>query len=90
MVPCPGKEAFASPKQVVIPLFPMRTSAVSARLYLCFRVGLRKQRWENRKGFSRPLLASAPASLPGQQGEGFERPTPLQMIQKLLASRWEK
>jgi hypothetical protein len=30
---------------------------------------------EDREGFSRPFLASAPAFLPGQQGDPFKRPT---------------
>jgi hypothetical protein len=34
----------------------------------------------NLDGFSRPFLASAPAFLPGQQENGSERPTNLEMI----------
>jgi hypothetical protein len=73
--PVPGKKAFAPPKKAVIPLFPMRASAVSVRLSLCHRVSLQKGRRENEIGFSRPFLTSAPAFLPGQQGDGFERST---------------
>jgi hypothetical protein len=72
MAPCPGKKAFASPKKAVIPFFPMRASAVSARVSLSPRVSLRKQRGGNWEGFSRPFLSSAPAFLPGQQGDGSE------------------
>jgi hypothetical protein len=35
-------------------------------------------------GISRPILASAPAFLPGQQEDGSERPTNLEMIRELL------
>jgi len=56
-------------------------SAVSARQCLCRRVSLRKRRRGSPKGFSRPFLASAPAFLPGQQENGSERLTNLEMIQ---------
>jgi len=75
MVPCPEKKAFASPKKAVIPLFPMRASAVSDRLSLCHRVSLRKEKGGKEIGFSRPFLASAPAFLSGQQESGCERPS---------------
>ena len=81
-VPCPGKKAFASPKKGVVPLFYMRASAVSARLSLCPRVSLRKQRGGTFEGFSRPFLSSAPAFLPGQKENGLEGPTQLERIQK--------
>jgi hypothetical protein len=32
------------------------------------------------EGFSRPFLSSAPAFLPGQQGNGFKRSTKLEMV----------
>ena len=85
MVPCPGKKVprFAGPKKAVTPLFPRRPSAASARVSLCPRVSLRKQRGENREGFSRPFLSSAPTFLAGQQGNGSERPTKLEMILNL-------
>jgi hypothetical protein len=35
-------------------------------------------------GFSRPFLASAPAFLPGQQGDRAERPTKWEMIQEFF------
>jgi hypothetical protein len=40
--PIPGKKAFASPKMEVLPLFPIRASAVSARPCLSHRVSLRR------------------------------------------------
>jgi hypothetical protein len=46
---------------------------------------LRKQRRENRKGFSRPILASATAFLPGQQEDGSERSSILEMNQKYFS-----
>jgi len=50
------------------------------RPFLGARVSLRKRRGEKLEGFSRPFLASAPAFLPGQQENGSERPTNLEMI----------
>ena len=41
----------------------------------------------NREGNSRPFLASAPAFLPGQQGDGFKQPTQWEMIQKIKYPR---
>jgi hypothetical protein len=78
--PLPGQESIRLAKKAVVPLFPMRASAVSARRTLGHRVSLRRQRGGNRGDFSRPFLASAPAFLPGQQGNGSERPTNLEMI----------
>ena len=79
-VPCPGKKAFASPKKAVVPLFPRRASAVSARESLCLRFRLRKRIGRSRGGFSRPFLASAPAFLPGQQRDGIKGLTELEKI----------
>src|SRR4030043_471658 len=73
---------FAGPKKAVTALFQMRASAVPARVSLYLRVSLRKRRGENREGSSRPFLSSAPAFLPGQQGDGSERPTKWEMIHK--------
>ena len=89
-VPCPSKKAFASPKKAVIPLFSMRASAVSARISLSPRVSLRKRRGEYWVAFSRPFLSSVPAFLPGQQGNGSERPTKLEMNRIFLKKLFRK
>ena len=88
MASCPGKKTYALPKKAVVLLYPMRASPVSARLSLSPRVFLRNQRRENRESFSRPFLSSAPAFLPGQQGDGSKRPAKLEMIQ--ISSSHEK
>jgi hypothetical protein len=80
MASCPGKKAFSSPKKAVILLFPIRASAVSARLSLCHRLSLRRQRRGSGEGFSRPFLASTPAFFIAQRDERAERPTELEMI----------
>jgi len=80
VVPCPGKKAFASPKKGAVPLFQMRASAVSALLSLCHRISLRRQGKGSLESFSQPFLTSAPAFLPGQQGDRAERPTKWEMI----------
>jgi hypothetical protein len=84
MIPCPGKKAFASPKKALLPLFPMRASAVSVRRSLGHRASLRKRRGENFEGFSRPFLTSAPAFLPGQQENFSACPINMEMILKFL------
>jgi len=75
MGPCPGKKAFASPKEAAVPLFPMWASAVLARFPLGHRVSLRRKKEGVWEGFSRPFLASVPAFLPGQQESGSEQST---------------
>ena len=82
LIPCPGKKTFASPKKVMVPFFPMRASAVSARRCLSHRVSSRRQRPWNFEGISRPFLSSAPAFFPGQQGIWSDRSTKLEMILK--------
>ena len=77
MIPYSGKKVprFAGPKKAVIPPFPRRASPFQPGYPFPPRVSLRNPEGENREGFSRPFLSSAPAFLPGQQGDRDERPT---------------
>jgi hypothetical protein len=64
-----------NPVNTQLPLFPASLCGKEAR--------------GNWGGCSRPFLASAPALLPGQRENGFNRPTTVDMIQNTLPSPFD-